>query len=97
MDILLYQPITPRQQQQQAASNADSNETAHVYPGLSLNSIDIITNNRKVTWTSQKLADAKVGDDNFLFLICIIFLKNIWFQNFMFLSFLACYSSFYIN
>ncbi|CAO3648654.1 unnamed protein product [Cunninghamella echinulata] len=64
MDILLYQPITPRQQL--AASNADSNETTHVYPGLSLNSVDTITNNRKVTWTSQKLADAKLAILHFI-------------------------------
>ncbi|CAO3637178.1 unnamed protein product [Cunninghamella blakesleeana] len=66
MDVLLYQPITPRQQAAAASNNPESNESVNVYPGLSLNSVDIITNNRKVSWTSQKLTDAKLAILHFI-------------------------------
>lgn len=57
LDVLLYQPMTPRQ----ASTTADSDDNSLVYPGLSAQAVLDVTNNHKVTWTANLLTEAKVS------------------------------------
>ncbi|ORZ22637.1 armadillo-type protein [Absidia repens] len=62
MDVLLYQPMTPRQTS--TATNTESTEP--VYPGLSSLAVAEVTNNRKITWTSNHITEAKLGIIHFI-------------------------------
>ncbi|KAI8330892.1 armadillo-type protein [Chlamydoabsidia padenii] len=62
LDMLLYQPMTPRQ----STSTAASEDNNHVYPGLSTQAVLDVTNNGKVTWTSNQLTETKLGIVHFI-------------------------------
>lgn len=64
LNVLLYQPITPRQ----ASTAAESDDNSLVYPGLNAQAVLDVTNNGKVTWASNQLTDAKVIMDYYVYL-----------------------------
>ncbi|KAI8088970.1 proteasome stabiliser-domain-containing protein [Halteromyces radiatus] len=59
-DLLLYQPMTPRQ------ASTESEETSPVYPGLSPQAVAEVTNNGKISWTSTRVTEAKLGIIHFI-------------------------------
>ncbi|CAO3594598.1 unnamed protein product [Absidia cylindrospora] len=62
MDVLLYQPMTPRQ----TSTATNTEPTEPVYPGLSSLAVAEVTNNRKITWTSNHITEAKLGIIHFI-------------------------------
>ncbi|KAI8073997.1 proteasome stabiliser-domain-containing protein [Gongronella butleri] len=64
LDVMLYQPLTPRQQKD--AAGEDGVVPMTLYPGLSQSALEDVTNHGKTAWTAGELAEIKLGIVHFL-------------------------------